>query len=162
MPPKSADPPAFVLRYQSAIRSAPVSAYAKLLAFVLSSYANANGRSVFPSQRTLARDAGVALSTVTTRLNELASSGWIMKAERARNGRGWKRTGYRLVIPAAAHDDEPRPDGAAETMDSTECEPDREGGDVYRATVQPARGVPSHGIGAVSYTHLTLPTICSV
>ena len=78
-----------MFRYQSAIRSAPVSAYAKLLAFVLSSYANANGRSVFPSQRTLARDAGVALSTVTTRLNELASSGWIMKAERARNGRGW-------------------------------------------------------------------------
>mgnify|MGYP001176319620 CR=1 FL=1 len=60
MPPKSAEPPAFVLRYQSAIRSAPVSAYAKLLAFVLSSYANANGRSVFPSQRTLARDAGDA------------------------------------------------------------------------------------------------------
>lgn len=145
-------PAGFVFRFQRAIREAQLSAHAKLIALVLATYADVGGRSVFPSQRRIAQDSGLALSTTTKRLAELSAGGWVKSFDRARNGRGWRRSGYVLSIPSAAVTA-----SEAGNHPATAAAPKRSqvGAGVYRDTAHDARGVPSHGIGVYRHAVLT-------
>lgn len=58
-----------------------VSAYGKLIYFVLSKYANQNG-TCWPSIKRLAGDAGISQNTVRRALTELNTAGWLAVEER--------------------------------------------------------------------------------
>jgi hypothetical protein len=72
--------------FYRAVRDAPgLSARARLLGFVLATYARAATGEAFPQQATLAKAAGVGLRTVTRALGELAAAG-VIASKRGRYG----------------------------------------------------------------------------
>jgi len=60
---------------------------------------NQDGGSCYPALRTLAADVGVGRSTVARHLKIAEQGGWIERYTRRLEGQGWKRKGYRAVLP---------------------------------------------------------------
>lgn len=75
---------------------------ARLLLWCISKHMELDGTSSFPGQQLLARETGLSLRTVKTRLGEAEQLGWLRRQPRVRNGVASFRYGtdYVPLIPA--------------------------------------------------------------
>lgn len=69
----------------------------------LARYGDKWGGDIFPSQRSIAFRAGVALPNVNKIMKRAVSEGWITRAETGSH-RGYKKHSYELCIPAGVFD----------------------------------------------------------
>lgn len=94
----------FIFVWQTALRAAELAATTKLVAFLLATYADADGRDAWPGAHRLATDAGWKIRAVRKHLAVLQREGWIVTVSRG-GGRPGHATHYRLALPKGARGD---------------------------------------------------------
>lgn len=83
----------------AATRSAKLTAVDKVVALTLWEHAKTSGIDVFPAQSSIARMAGISVSSVKTSLATLERHGWITRDGTQPSGRGRPVVRYRLSRP---------------------------------------------------------------
>lgn len=87
--------------WRSAIVESELPSSHRLVALVLSLHMNERGGSAFPSQRTLAAEAGLSPRQARRILGELVAAGWLtVEPRHDRSGRQTSNT-YSAAVPAA-------------------------------------------------------------
>jgi hypothetical protein len=85
-----------VFAYQRALRDSGLPPTARLVAFVLSTYASRKDGCAWPSQETLAEGTGWSRRSVVSALATLTSAGWVTRVQTGTQGRS---TRYQLHVP---------------------------------------------------------------
>lgn len=94
------DPPPFRYEWERTIKAVILPPTVKHVGHVLATYADSDGRDVFPGNERLTDDTGLSDKTVRTALERLRAVGLIERvAVGSRNGRRGVADVYRLVIP---------------------------------------------------------------
>lgn len=104
-----AGPDRHLFRWRAALLSenGPSNPTMRHVLLTLSTHGDMNGKSIFPSTRTLAIETGLCRQTVMNALKEAEGLGWVQCFKDNGNGQGWKRHAYGLTLPERGQPDSP-------------------------------------------------------
>lgn len=89
-----------LFEWRNAILSSDLHPTMRLVLMVISTHMNQNGGSAFPSQKTIAKEAGICVRMVKYHLKAAANTGWVKRSLYPNpSGQGWRRTHYGISIP---------------------------------------------------------------
>lgn len=89
---------ASIFEYRDALRRSELPATTRAILTYLSTRANTDGGSCFPSVATIAADTAFSKRTVCTHLEKAEEAGWIIRRQ-VGDGKGWRRNTYTLTVP---------------------------------------------------------------
>lgn len=90
---------AFVFDWQQCVLDSGLEPTTRFVLLVLSIYVNKQDEVCFPSQATLAENAGLSERAVGIHIGKAIEAGWLVKTKRGVKGRRWKLNDYRLQFP---------------------------------------------------------------
>lgn len=92
----------FKWRQIIASKSGPHSPVTRHLLLTMSLHMDENGKSCFPSTRTLAEETALSERSVVSHIARAIDAGWLIQSQRGLSGQGWKRHQYQARIPLEA------------------------------------------------------------